>query len=466
MNTASLQPEQLLQQAVQAHQAGELAHAETLYRQILAHQPNHADAKHLLGLVCYAHGDLAAAAEYVRRAIAVAPHVAVFRFNLSNILRDAGDPAGARAACEEAVRLQPDAADYHNNLGLLYEENGALEPAVACYRQAVALDADDATLWVNLAVALQQMGQGSEAAQCYRQALRLQPLHAQALNNLGGLLQAEGDFAAAAGCYQAALQAAPEMAEAHRNYGSLLEAGGNREGALRHYTEALRLKPDYAEVAYVLAALRGEAAPNAAPGDYVAALFDQYAEDFDAHLTGVLGYRTPAMLRALYDRCAGRAGGNVLDLGCGTGLAGAAFRDLATYLAGVDLSPRMLEKAQQRGIYEELAVADVVAALQQRPQTWDVLLAADVLVYIGDLAPIFAAARSALRPGGWLLFSVEQGETDSFVLREAGRYAHSAVYVRELADRYGLAVRAEEAAVLRQNLGVDVPGWLYAIQQA
>ncbi len=460
------QPEQLLQQAVQAHQAGDLARAETLYRQILAYQPNHADAQHLLGLVCYAHGDLAAAAEHVQCAIAAAPLMAVFQFNLSNILRDDGDLDRARAACEEAVRLQPDAADYHNNLGLLNEESGALRQAVTCYRQAVALAADDATLWVNLAVALQQLGQGTEAAECYRRALRLQPLHAQALNNLGGLLQAGGDFVAAARLYQAALQAAPEMAEAHRNYGGLLEVGGDREGALHHYTEALRLKPDYAEVAYVLAALRGEAAPNTAPGDYVAALFDQYADEFDEHLTGVLGYRTPAMLRSLYDRCAGQAGGKVLDLGCGTGLAGAAFRDVATYLAGVDLSPRMLEKAQLRGIYDELTVADVVAALQQRPQAWDVLVAADVLVYIGDLVPIFAAAQSALRYGGWLLFSVEQGETDSFVLREAGRYAHSAVYVRELAVRYGLAVRAEEAVVLRQNLGVDVPGWLYAIQQA
>lgn len=458
--------EELLHQAVQQHQSGQIDAAERLYRRVLAHHPAHADALHLLGLVHYARGELAAAAEQVRRAVAVAPHSGVYQFNLGNILRDAGAPDAALAAYRQAVALQPDEADYHNNLGLLHEETGAVDDAVACYRAATALAPDDATVWVNLGTALQQQGKGGEAAECYRRALRTEPQHARALNNLGAVLQAEGDFAAAAECYQHALRAEPALAETHRNYGGLLEAGGDRDGALRHYTEALRLKPDYAEVAYVLAALRGVAAPATAPAAYVAALFDQYADGFDAHLTGTLGYRTPAMLRALFQRCAEGPAGDVLDLGCGTGLAGLAFRDVAARLAGVDLSPRMVDKARERGIYDELDVGDVVAALQRRPGSWDLLLAADVLVYIGDLAPVFAAAQSALRPGGRLLFSVEQGGTDSFMLREAGRYAHSAAYVRALADSCGFAVRAEESAVLRQNLGSDVPGWMYALQLA
>lgn len=455
----------LLQQAVQHHQAGQVDAAELLYRQILAQQPGHGDALHLLGLVCHARGNFAAAAEWVRRATAVAPQSALFQFNLGNILRDAGELSAALAAYAQAVQLQPDAADYHNNLGLAHEEAGSLAEAVGCYQRAVALAPDDAVVRVNLGVALQQLGRRDEAAQCYREALRLEPQHAQALNNLGGLLQAGGDFSAAAQCYLAALRADPELAEAHRNLGGMLEAGGDRDGALHHYTEALRLKPDYTEVAYVLAALRGEAAPSAAPGEYVAALFDQYADEFDAHLTGVLGYRTPAMLREMFAPHVTATALDVFDLGCGTGLAGLAFRDVAAHLAGVDLSPRMVEKAAQRGIYDALSVDDVVAALLARPQAWDVLVAADVFVYIGDLAPVLAAAQAALRPGGWLLFSVEQGAAEGFALREAGRYAHSAGYVRALASRCGFAVRSEQAAVLRQNLGADVPGWLYLLQK-
>lgn len=466
MSHSSPAIDELLQQAVQRHQAGQFDAAEFLYRQILAQRPEHGDALHLLGLVCYARGDLAAAANWVRSAITAVPQSALFHFNLGNILRDTGELVAALAAYAMAVQLQPDEADYHNNLGLAHEEAGALTEAIDCYRRAVELAPDDAVLWVNLGLALQQSGQREPAAQCYRQALQLEPQHAQALNNLGGLLQASGEYSAAVQCYLAALQADPQLAEAHRNLGGVLEASGDRDGALHHYTEALRLKPDYTEVAYVLAALRGEAPPSAAPGDYVAALFDQYADEFDAHLTGVLGYRTPAVLREMFATHVAATSLDVLDLGCGTGLAGLAFRDVAAHLAGVDLSPRMVEKAAQRGIYDALAVDDVVAALQARPQAWDVLVAADVFVYIGDLAPVLAAAQAALRPGGWLLFSVEQGETEGFVLREAGRYAHSAGYVRVLAGCRGFLVRSEQAAVLRQNLGVDVPGWLYLLQKA
>jgi len=454
---------QLLQQAVRCHQDGELDAAEQIYRRILALDGNHADALHLLGLVRYARGDMAAAAELVRRAVAAAPRVAVFRFNLGNILRDAGDVAAALAAYREAVALQPDEADYHNNLGQACEEAGLLDEAAACYRRAVALADGDVTVWANLALVLQQQGQSGEAAAAYRRVIALEPRHAQALNNLGGLLQGAGDFNAAAQCYLAAVQADPALAEAHRNYGGLLEAAGDREGALHHYREALRLKPDYAEVAYILAALQGGVAPGAAPGAYVAALFDQYADGFDAHLTGVLGYRTPAMLHDLFARSGGGSGLRVLDLGCGTGLAGAAFRAAAGHLAGVDLSPRMVDKARQRAIYDELVVGDVVTALQAAPRAWDLLLAADVFVYLGDLAPLFAAARQALCPGGRMLFSVEQGG-HGFVLREAGRYAHAASYVRAVAAEHGFDVLAEESAVLRQNLGVDVAGWLYALQ--
>lgn len=456
---------QLLQQAVRCHQSGALDEAETIYRRLLAQEGDHADALHLLGLVHYARGELDAAVELVDKAVAAAPRAAVFRFNLGNILRDAGDLAAALAAYREAVALQPDEADFHNNLGQACEEAGQFDEAVACYRRAVALADDDATAWVNLALALQRLGRRDEAATAYRRVIDLEPSHAQALNNLGGLLQAAGDFQAAAQCYLAAVQADPALAEAHRNYGGLLEAAGDREGALCYYREALRLKPDYAEVAYVLAALQGGAAPSAAPGAYVAALFDQYADEFDTHLTGVLGYRTPSMLRDLFARCGGGSDLRVLDLGCGTGLAGAAFRDAAAHLAGVDLSPRMVDKARQRAVYDELLVDDVVAALQAVPQAWDLLLAADVFVYLGDLAPVFAAARCALQSAGRLLFSVEQGGVDTFVLREAGRYAHGAGYVRTLATRYGFAVLAQEEAVLRQNLGVDVSGWLYALQK-
>jgi predicted TPR repeat methyltransferase len=455
-----------LHQAIALHQAGDLDAAEDLYRGILAREPEQADALHLLGLVQYAKGDAASGVALIKRAIASAPANAVYHFNLGNVCRDLGDADAAIGAYEAAIELQPEEVDYHYNLAELLDAQGQGNAALIHYRRAMELEADNAALRLDLGACLQGLGQLDEAAQQYRQALALEPMLAQAHNNLGGIHQARDELDAAADCYRAALAVDPELAEAQRNYAAVLEATGQPQAALQHYQEALRLKPDYAEVAYKLAALRGDVLPETAPPEYIAGLFDQYAEDFDEHLIGALGYQTPQRLRELFDALAGGATGlRVLDLGCGTGLSGLAFRDCAGYLAGVDLSPRMLDQARARELYDELHCGDVVQAMAKPGASWDLVLAADVFVYLGDLARVMQATARALRPGGWLLFSVEQGEGRDFVLGKAGRYAHSIPYLRRLAAGAGMTVRAERETVLRQDFGQDVKGWLLALQK-
>jgi predicted TPR repeat methyltransferase len=455
-----------LHQAIALHQAGDLDAAESLYREILVREPGQADALHLLGLVQYARGDGGTAVDLIRRAIARAPGNGVYHFNLGNVCRELGDPDAALRAYEAAIELQPEEVDYHYNLAELLDARGRGSAALVQYRRTVELAPDNAALRLDLGACLQGLGQLDEAAQQYRQALALDPGLAQAHNNLGGIHQARDELDAAADCYRAALAADPELAEAHRNHAAVLEATGQTEAALRQYQEALRLKPGYAEVAYKLAALRGGSAPETAPPEYISDLFDQYAEAFDEHLTGALGYRTPQRLRELYDELAGDATGlRVLDLGCGTGLSGLAFRDRAAFLAGVDLSPRMLDKARARELYDELQCGDVVPALAAEGHAWELVLAADVFVYLGDLAAVMAAAARALRPGGWLLFSVEQGDGRDFVLGKSGRYAHSVEYLQRLAGEAGLTVRAARETVLRQDFGQDVQGWLLALQR-
>lgn len=456
-----------LPQAIEYHQAGDLDAAESLYREILASDPEQADALHLLGLIQHARGDGAGALDLVRRAIASTPGHAVYYFNLGNICRDLGDSDGAIQAYATAIDLRPGETDYHYNLAELLDAQGRGDEALAQYLCAVELETDNAALLLDLGACLQGLNRPDEAAAQYRRALALDPHLARAHNNLGGIHQVRGELAAAADCYRAALAADPELAAAHRNYAAVLEALGQPDAALRHYQEALRLKPDYAEVRYKLAALRGDAAPETAPPEYIAGLFDQYAEDFDVHLTDALGYRTPQRLRELFDALAGDAGLlRVLDLGCGTGLAGLAFRDRAALLAGVDLSPRMLDKARARDLYDTLQCGEVLRALVAESDTWELILAADVFVYLGDLAAVLQAAARVLRPDGWLLFSVEQGEGRDFVLGKAGRYAHAIEYLQRLADEAGLTVRAVRGTVLRQDFGQDVQGWLLAMQKA
>ena len=207
---------------------------------------------------------------------------------------------------------------------------------------------------------------------------------------------------------------------------------------------------------------------------YFRALFDRYADRFDQDLVGKLGYTAPELLRSAVDRVAPAAAGlRILDLGCGTGLAGVAFKPLASLLAGVDLSPRMVEKARQRRLYDELTVGDVVEAMERAPGGWDLLVAADVLVYIGDLVPVFAAAARALPPGGYFAATVERlpGEPAApagatFALGPTRRYAHSEPYVRVTAEAAGFLIRLMEPCSPRREKGIPVPGLLFVAERA
>ena len=160
-------------------------------------------------------------------------------------------------------------------------------------------------------------------------------------------------------------------------------------------------------------------------------LFDTYAEQYDKHLVKQLHYRGPQLLRAaVADLPADRAL-EVLDLGCGTGLCGVSFRDLARTLTGIDLSPGMLARARQHGVYDELLQSDIAGFLLSSSTRYDLILAADVFVYVGDLAGVFQGASRVLRPAGRFIFTVEAHEGEGFVVRPSGRFAHSLAYLAD-----------------------------------
>jgi predicted TPR repeat methyltransferase len=228
---------------------------------------------------------------------------------------------------------------------------------------------------------------------------------------------------------------------------------------------------------------------GAPPNAYIRKLFDGYSAHFDAHLVGVLGYRTPDSLRALAARALGSgcAWAQAADLGCGTGLAGVAFRALVRgALDGCDLSPGMVGEAQKRpGLYRELQAAEVVEWLRSRSAAgvfYDLVLSADVLVYIGGLEALFEAVAASLAGGAGggggggggaggappaFLFSteamLEEGEGATFELTATGRCRHSAAYIRRLAGATGLAVVAHSREAIRENAGRPVEGDLWLL---
>jgi predicted TPR repeat methyltransferase len=206
-----------------------------------------------------------------------------------------------------------------------------------------------------------------------------------------------------------------------------------------------------------------KAAARSDPG-YVRHLFDQFSADYDSRMLGQLGYAAPAILAQLADLVMpGRGGLAVLDLGCGTGLSGAAFRARAARLDGIDLSPAMIEKARTRGIYDSLEVADLETALQRAGRAYDLILAADTVVYLGDLTVLFEAVAARLTPDGYFLFTVEQATDTDFELGPKRRWRHSETYIRRLAQGCGLGVAGMVAAAPRYEAGEPVAGFAVAL---
>ena len=203
-----------------------------------------------------------------------------------------------------------------------------------------------------------------------------------------------------------------------------------------------------------------------APSIYIRRLFDSYAQRYDRHLFTELDYRVPNLLRDLVDGRVQDGALDIADLGCGTGALGPLFRRLARRLDGVDLSPAMLGHADARGVYDELVEGDLLAFLLERTGRYDLLLAADVLPYLGDPAPLLAAAGSALRPGGLLALSVEECEGRTFVLTRSGRFAHDSAGLGSLAATFGLKVVAARSATLRHEAGIPVRGALLLVQKS
>jgi predicted TPR repeat methyltransferase len=257
-----------------------------------------------------------------------------------------------------------------------------------------------------------------------------------------------------------ALERAPDWPPALFALGEARAKLGDANGAVAAFRASLAADPADALGAAGRLALLGEGEPaRDLPRAYVARLFDDYAQRFDRHLVEELAYRGPALIAATIDAAApGRRFARALDLGCGTGLAGAPLRGRVERLEGADLSPAMLAKARERGLYDALEATDIVDHLRRFSAAFDLIVAADTLVYCGDLRPVFTAAATALVRGGLFAFTVESFAGEGYRLGETMRFAHTRAYLEANAAAATLRPLIVEAASTRREKGVDVPG--------
>jgi len=277
-------------------------------------------------------------------------------------------------------------------------------------------------------------------------------------------LQLKGDLAAAADLLLQAIELAPGFASAWFTLGEIRERLGERDAAIAAFRKAGIADPDDRHGARLRLMLLGAERLSDMPPAYVRALFDQYAPKFETALVDDLRYRGPALLfkAVLSVHAAVRKPAffkRAIDLGCGTGLAATAFAGEVDEFIGVDLSPRMIERARAGGLYAELEVIEMVQGLRGRGDaSADLILAADAMVYLADLAPVLGETRRVLTAGGLVAFTVETHDGEGVILGEGLRYAHAASYVRSRLAAAGLALALLEDLSARNEDNAPVPG--------
>jgi len=382
---------------------------------------------------------------------------------LDDIVYRLGRLGTAAPVIARAIRVDERDASAHITLGDTCDVLGDLDQAASSYARAIELDPDSITAYVKLSTVLRDAGRHGEADAAFSSARGLRPRLAEDFFLLanGYLALDRPDEAMAS--YREALSLDSGYAHQHYARGVSLQLRGRRSDAVRMVRWGLTLRPDDPELAYILQAIENTSSDTRAPDEYIIHHFDRFAETFDSVLKGKLRYRTPRLLLDAIRRTAGKTDAlDVLDIGCGTGLCGPLLRPLARRLVGVDLSPKMVDKARERGVYDELRIGELTAALAGERAVYDLIVSADVLVYFGDLEPVYVGVARALRPNGLFAFSVERVDGPDYVLQASGRYAHSAGYLRDLARLAGLdevslderPLRLEGSSVVRGYVGV------------
>ncbi len=414
-------------------QAGRLSDAAGSLNQLVAAHPKDGRLYVAGWLLANQAGNVEAAYLSAQRAVTLAPTSGTAFYCLSETERQLGDITAARESIEQAITHAP------KNLQF----------------QASA---------VNLALA---QGDHAAAERSLRAAFQLDPNLSGIRTLLGNSLRAQNKLDEAKKCLLDAVALNADDADAHHGLAMIAHINNQRATSLEHVEHCLRLRPDDEQWVYLKAVFEGQT-PATRPESMTRALFDPYATRFDADMVGALNYRVPQLIAQRVLAHFPERNINVLDLGCGTGLLGAALGPINGYFVGVDLSLPMMEEAKKHEVYSRLHNVNLLDALDATDANeYEVIVAADVFIYVGALDAAISGAFKVLKPGGWLFFSCESAPEDGpdFVLGKSMRYAQTTSYVKRLLDTSGFAASSIDAIDLRMEQQAVIAGFLVAAQK-
>ncbi len=459
------------------YQKGQYDLSESLAKKLTQQYPDHQFGWKVLGAVFKQTGRLQESLIANQKAVTISPNDAQVFNNLGLTLQKLGRLEDAAQSYSKSIAIKPNYAEAHGNLGIVLQVLGRLEDAEASYNKAIAIKPAYVEAHNNLGNTLKELGRLEDAEASYNKAIAINPNYAEAHSNLGIVLQVLGRLEDAEASYNKAIVIKPNYAEAHSNLGNTLKELGKLKDAETSYKKAIALKPEYAEnLSHAIASISG-LNPARATNAYVSDLFDDYAKKFESSLVEDLNYKTPTLIANFLLPLVSSENPNfdILDLGCGTGLAGEALIGLARTLVGVDLSKEMLKIAEAKNIYNRLIQDEIHHALsQERGASFDLVVASDVFVYIGDIKAIFDQVYDILKVDGFFaysteaLFSVNNGKEDllpDYKLNQNGRYSHSSKYLLGLIDANRFSLHTLEVTQIRLEKRQPVMGYVVILQK-
>jgi len=471
---------------------------KTKLKKTLKDNPNDVEALHQLAFIYMQQNLFADAEEIFKRLITLAPDSPILYNHCGLLLYRQKKFAAAEKQFRTALKHQSDYFDAMINLALALNAQEKLEEAVAClltiiktqpknlrahfelgnfflqqklYNEAdqeflkiIALESSDPDILTSIIKCWLDYQRYHEAKTYCKKLLELQPKNIEVIYNLAVIETKLNKKAEAIDYYQLILQLDSNYFPALNNLAVLYLEMRNHDAAKHYFQQAQKLQPNNEAIQYTLNAIDGKIPLDKAPKTYIQNLFDSYADHFDLHVRESLQYKVPELLYATVTTITDKKELQILDLGCGTGLCGEFFKPLAKKLIGVDLSPKMIEMAKQKKYYDELIVADNLEFLKDKQNIFDLIIAADVLVYVGDLEPTLTACFAALIKDGLLAFSTEICSDKDFAIQPSGRFCHSQTYIEKLAKKIGFKLLSYEICPTRLQREQEVLGNIFVLQ--
>jgi len=500
-------------------QLGKSEKAILHYQKAIELNPYYAISYNNIGSIYLKQNNLVKAQEYFEKAINLLPDLSDAHYNLASVLTKKGLLDSSIEQLDLILALYPKHSLAHHKKAQISYQQGKLISAIHHYQEFLKLEPYDINALHNLGSIFLKLHAPEKATRCF---LRLVSLSADSENyyNLGTAYMEQEKHQEAAAYFKQALQSNPNYVDAHVNLGAIYLKLEDYPNAIKHYQEIMRQQPNNAEIAYILSAISNNGQNyKAAPHTYIQNLFDQYALHYEKHLTKILDSKIPELIynavievadnlkarhcyckevtikqsrdlldqkidqiqefpesppifdarddetisQQRYDLKIKKYSWNILDLGCGTGLAGEKFRPLANKLIGIDLSEKMLAYAQQKKIYDELLLADIAEVIEKH-RDLDLVIAADTLVYIGDLDQIFTQLALALKPDGLFVFTIEKTGNYPYALQNTARFAHHEKYLQDLSMKCHFGIILKQNIVLRKHRNGVIEGFLYVLR--